>query len=99
MLTSKGRAHPVRTAKSDLGPAGRDRPVSQEQQMVVGFACAEWRKSSWSSFNGNCVEVARVPGEMVGVRDTKDGGPGPVLVFSDDAWRSFLGRVKAGDLA
>ncbi len=99
MLTSKGRVHPVRTAKSEPGPAGRDRPSGHEQQMAVDFACAEWRKSSWSSFNGNCVEVARIPGELVGVRDTKDGGAGPVLVFSGDAWRSFLGRVKAGNLA
>jgi Domain of unknown function (DUF397) len=99
VLTSKAQVHPVRAATSGPGPAGWDRPAGHEPQMVADFARAEWRKSSWSSFNGNCVEVACVPGELVGVRDTKDGGAGPVLVFPGDAWRSFLGRVKAGDLA
>jgi hypothetical protein len=65
---------------------------------VFDSADAPWRKSSWSSFNGNCVEVA-LRGALVGVRDTKDEGAGPVLVFTGDAWRSFVRRVKTGDLA
>ena len=40
-----------------------------------------WRKSSFSSMNGNCVEVAELRGEMIGVRDTKEGGACPVLLF------------------
>jgi Domain of unknown function (DUF397) len=45
--------------------------------------------------NGNCVEVAELRGGMIGVRDTKDGGAGPVLLFEQTAWRSFIGGLKA----
>lgn len=49
--------------------------------------------------NGNCVEVARLRGEMIGVRDTKDGGAGPVLLFPQTAWRAFIDDLKrAGGL-
>ena len=58
------------------------------------FAQAGWRKSSWSSYNGNCVAVARLRGELVGVRDTKEEGFGKVLVFDGAAWRSFIDSVK-----
>jgi uncharacterized protein DUF397 len=63
------------------------------------LARVDWRKSSWSSFNGNCVEVGELAGSrMVGVRDTKDSGLGPVLVFSGAAWRSFIDSVKGGSV-
>ncbi len=60
-------------------------------------ARATWRKSSWSTYNGNCVEVAQFSPGLIGVRDTKDRGSGQVLVFAGDPWRKFLNAVK-GDL-
>ncbi|MEH0932886.1 DUF397 domain-containing protein [Micromonospora sp. NPDC007208] len=49
---------------------------------------ADWRTSTRSSGNGNCVEVATVDGQ-VAVRDSKDRS-GPVLAFGAVAWRAFV---------
>jgi hypothetical protein len=62
----------------------------------AAFTDAVWRKSSWSSYNGNCVAVARLDGGLVGVRDTKQEGLGQVLVFDGAAWSSFVTSVKSG---
>ena len=55
-----------------------------------------WTKSSLSFANGNCVEVANLPGGHVGVRDSKDGA-GLVLRFTPGEWRAFLGGVRNGE--
>ena len=60
----------------------------------VGPADVKWRKSSWSAYNGNCVEVGSLDGGLVAVRDTKEAGCGPVLVFDEASWRSFIDHVK-----
>lgn len=54
-----------------------------------------WRSSSYSSANGQCIEVSDdFPGTMP-VRDSKVP-TGPRLVFEADAWTSFVGAVKTG---
>ena len=55
-----------------------------------------WMKSSWSYSNGNCVEVAQLPGGQVGVRDSKDPD-GPVLRFTRGEWSAFVAGVRAGE--
>ncbi|MEV4121290.1 DUF397 domain-containing protein [Micromonospora sp. NPDC049645] len=52
---------------------------------------ADWRTSTRSSGNGNCVEVATVDGQ-VAVRDSKDRS-GPVLAFGATAWHAFVSGV------
>lgn len=55
-----------------------------------------WRKSSYSSGQGNCVEVSTGHPGDVAVRDSKDQA-GPELVVDDQAWPAFVGGVKKGE--
>ena len=55
-----------------------------------------WVKSSLSFSNGNCVEVASLPGGGVGVRNSRDSA-GAVLQFTSDEWHAFLGGVRNGE--
>jgi len=57
---------------------------------------APWAKSSLSFSNGNCVEVAVLPGGAVGVRSSRDP-EGPVLSFTRGEWDAFLGGVRLGE--
>jgi hypothetical protein len=56
---------------------------------------AEWRKSSYSATQTNCVEVARTSG-IIAVRDSKDP-TGPVLVFTPSEWAAFVAGVSDGE--
>ena len=60
---------------------------------------AVWGKSSYSDNapNGDCVEVAGLPGR-VAMRDSEDP-TGVALALSRAQWQAFLASVRAGELA
>ncbi|MGC4777716.1 DUF397 domain-containing protein [Micromonospora sp. NBRC 110037] len=62
--------------------------------MSPDFSRAKWRKSSHSD-SGGCVEVA-CAGGVIGVRDTKQAGAGPMLAFAKPGWAAFVASAAAG---
>ena len=55
----------------------------------------QWRKSSYSSNEGECVEVATLPDGDCAVRDSKDPDRS-ILRFTTAEWEEFLDRIKSG---
>ena len=59
----------------------------------IDLSRAEWRKSSYSGQDGNCVEVARnLPG-LVAIRDSQAPEEAK-LVVSQETWRAFLKGLR-----
>jgi len=65
--------------------------------VISDLSGVQWFKSSWSGGSENCVEVAFLAPNLVGVRDSKDR-TGPALVFTATEWSSFTASAARGDL-
>lgn len=81
-------------------------PISSDQTdpggSVTDSSAAEGRKSSHSGGDyGQCVELASAAGTtgMIGVRDSKQRGTGPILAFSRQEVAALLQIIKAGGLS
>ncbi|MDF5756109.1 DUF397 domain-containing protein [Spongiactinospora sp. TRM90649] len=61
------------------------------------LSTAAWRRSSRSNAGGNCVEIARLSGGRVALRDSKDAR-GPALVVDGEAFAGLLATIKADRL-
>jgi hypothetical protein len=59
-------------------------------------ADAAWRKSRHSGANGNCVEVAALPGGDVALRNSRYPD-GPALVYTRAEMAAFLAGAKDGE--
>jgi len=55
----------------------------------IDLSGAKWFKSSRSSSQKECVEIAHLDGGSVGVRDSKNP-TGPALVFAPSEWDAFI---------
>ncbi|MET7761836.1 DUF397 domain-containing protein [Streptomyces sp. NPDC005393] len=61
---------------------------------IAELASASWFTSTYSGGQGlECVEIAFLSSLTTAVRDSKDPG-GPVLGFSQGAWRDFVVAVR-----
>ncbi len=61
--------------------------------MESGLLRPQWQKSSYSSAQGACVEVARNMLGVVAVRDSKDPAVAQLTVSSSD-WRAFIAGLS-----
>lgn len=92
----------VRWHKSDLS-ANDGQVVWHKSSLSTDIStCVEvgvWKTSTLSDASGPwCVEVAGGADlEEILVRDTKDNGNGPVLRFTPNEFRAFIGGVKLGE--
>jgi hypothetical protein len=65
--------------------------------MPASAVSAAWVKSGRSNPNGDCVEMARLPGGKVAVRNSRYPN-GPALVFSREAVAALVRAIRGGDL-
>jgi hypothetical protein len=69
--------------------------MADSAKSVPGSAAGvTWRKSTFSAYNGSCVEVADLAPGQIGVRDSKAGPHSPVLVFGHADWAVFLRTLR-----
>ena len=59
----------------------------------IRLLSANWRKSSFSMSNGDCVEVAFLGDDYIGVRDSK-ATVEQCLRFRTDTWMTFIGEIR-----
>lgn len=64
--------------------------------MNTDLSVVNWFKSSHSSGQTECVEVAWLDGGGVGVRNSKNP-TGPALIFTPGEWDAFTASVTDGE--
>ncbi|MGO4647591.1 DUF397 domain-containing protein [Nocardia sp. 2YAB30] len=64
--------------------------------MNVNLPEAMWFKSSHSSSDQDCVEVAFLDAGIVGIRDSKNPS-GPALTFTPSEWDAFTAGLVDGE--
>lgn len=68
----------------------------RSKRRASGASSDAWKKSSLSSYNTNCVEVAGLSSDIIKVRNSKNPQAG-VLNFTTGEWDAFIGGVRNGE--
>jgi hypothetical protein len=89
-------AEPARSSRQDS--ASQNARIGLSGRLALHSGGPVWRKSSYSGYNGDCVEVAVLRGGQIGVRDSKAHGTGPVLCLTSAQWAALVAGVRSGRL-
>ena len=65
--------------------------------VLAALAHAEYRVSSYSTANGDCVMVGFAD-RWVGIQDSKQHEPRPILPMTGSQFAALLGAAKSGRL-
>ena len=68
----------------------------REDRSAGGELAGIWKKSSLSTYNGNCVEGAGLADDTIRVRDSKNPRAA-ILNFTPAEWDAFIGGVFNGE--
>ncbi|WP_216903757.1 DUF397 domain-containing protein [Nocardia alni] len=63
--------------------------------MSIDLSDVRWCASSYSTSGNECVEVAHLDEDLVGVRDSKNPA-GPALLFAPAEWDAFTAGIADG---
>lgn len=74
------------------------RPTSSTEKAIPTAPHRDfsWRKSSYSNPIGECVELIRLPGEVIGVRHSQHPN-GSTLILPSTEIAAFIQKVKNGN--
>jgi len=89
-------AEPAQSSRQDS--ASQDGRTELSGRLAPHSGGPVWRKSSYSGYNGDCVEVAVLRGGQIGVRDSKAHGTGPILCLTSAQWAALVAGVRSGRL-
>ena len=67
----------------------------KEDLYAIDLTAAVWEKSPLSTDNNDCVEITRLPGGGVAIRDSKNPDR-PHLCFTATEWAAHTEGVKRG---
>lgn len=70
-------------------------PQVTDGMAATVLGALRWTKSSHSNAQGDCVEVAALPGGRIAVRDSQQPG-GPALIYPRAKMVAFVQGLKEG---
>nr|WP_051108012.1 DUF397 domain-containing protein [Actinomadura atramentaria] len=85
--------------QSDTGPfSGRvpTVPLDSNEISAADLHGARWLKSRRSNSQGNCVEIAELPGDRIAMRNSRHP-EGPALIYTRPEIEALILGAKDGD--